>query len=233
MYNIDELYKNLSDEQRFLVLIISFASVLIIYLGLFILKAVALCRMAKKRGFSNWWLGMIPYANFYLIGKLAGPIRLFNYDFKNMGIVALISAILLDVTKVFSIFNLFELFPTLALLYTGVYTASYFVELIYYVSTVTMYFALFSKYVPHKRLLFTLLSLIQPAFPILLIIIMNRKPYNSFDDYYGEEMAKKYGQTYNPYTNPYSTNENPFNQTNNKSTNGERPEDPFEEFKGE
>ena len=90
MYNIDELYKNLSDEQRFLVLITSFASVLIIYLGLFILKAVALCRMAKKRGFSNWWLGMIPYANFYLIGKLAGPIRLFNYDFKNMGIVALI-----------------------------------------------------------------------------------------------------------------------------------------------
>ena len=61
---------------------------------------------------------------------------------------------------------------------------------------------------------------------------MNNRPYESYDDYYKEQMAKRFGQTYNPYTRPYSTNENPFNDTNSAG-NGSQPqnEDPFDEFK--
>ena len=61
---------------------------------------------------------------------------------------------------------------------------------------------------------------------------MNNKPYNSLDEYYREKMANRYGQTYNPYTNPFQTRENPYNSGNEKKQN-EVFEDPFDEFKGE
>ena len=67
-------------------------------------------------------------------------------------------------------------------------------------------------------------------FPILLLIIRNNRPYESASDYYAEQMAKRYGQTYNPHANPYRTYENPFNDSNSGKRNPPL-EDPFDEYK--
>lgn len=234
-FNFANLNKNLTDEQLLAVMLLSLLFVAVIYLGMFVLKAVAVCRMARKRGFSNWWLGMIPYANYYMIGKLAGPVRIFRMDIKNIGLFVLVSAAILDVARILNVLQIFSIVPIGTYLFYTVYQLSYLVELVFYISSITLYFAIFGKYAPSKRLLFTLLSIIQIMFPILLIAIMNNKPYSSFDDYYKEQMAKRYGQTYNPYENPYSTNENPYNNSNSNSNsnNGQQFEDPFDEFKGD
>ncbi len=233
--NFGSLFSQLTEEQIFYLTLYSFIFSAIITLGMFILKAIAVCKMAKKRGFSNWWLGLIPYANFYMLGKLAGPVRLFGLDLKNVGLFVLISAAILDCVKILTVLAGFGIFSTLLYYITAIYRVSSLIEIIYYISTIALSLAIFGKYDPPKRILYTILSLIQPLFPILLIVIMNKKPYNNFDEYYKEEMAKKYGQTYNPYENPYSTKENPFNNSynNGNSRKDDVLEDPFDEFKGD
>ena len=235
MFVFDEILdvKELT-EQDIYVLIASFAIVAVLAIGLFILKAIALCRMAKKRGYSNWWLGLIPYANFYLLGKLAGPVRIFRFDIKNVGLFLAISTFILDAIKVITLLASFSIFGAFKHVIYAIYQVSSLIELVYYFSYVSACFAIFGKYAPSRRLLFTVLSIIQPMLPILLIVIMNKKPYNNFDEYYKEQMAKRYGQTYNPYENPFSTKENPFNTSNNSNEqSNEIFEDPFDEFKGD
>ena len=82
--------QNATYEQLKSLTVSVFLSVGIIYLAFFVIKAVAVCLMAKKRSISYWWMGMIPFANFVVIGKLAGPIRIFRMNVKNMGLVVAI-----------------------------------------------------------------------------------------------------------------------------------------------
>ena len=203
----------------------------VIYIGSFIVKAVAICVMAKRRGFKNWWMGMIPYVNYHTLGKLAGPVRIFRIDVKNMGLFAAISSFVLDVGNIISIIIL-NSFGNGGVL--GIYTYAtnlivYLSDIIFLFSYISIFLAIYGKYAPSKRLLFTLLSLIQPVAPFILIAIMNKKPYADPNDYYREQMAKRFGQAYNPYQNPYSTKENPFNEYGDKN-NGNGPENPFDEY---
>ena len=73
---------------------------LIISIGFYIIKCVAVCKMAKKRGYKNWWLGMLPYTNYYVIGKLVGSVRIFNFTIKNVGLIAMIAAIAYDLSTI-------------------------------------------------------------------------------------------------------------------------------------
>lgn len=204
---------------------------LIVYGGLYILKAIAVCKMAKKRGFKNWWLGMIPYANYYMLGKLAGPVRIFGIDVKNVGLFLLIFSAFIDAYNLMAALTFIPVISVsvITIILNTISYFSYIIELAYYICYFALVFALFGKYTPEKRFLFTVLSFIQVLFPIFLICIMNKKPYNSFDDYYKEQMAKRFGQTYNPYENPFDTKENPFSA--NSQSNNNTVEDPFDEFK--
>lgn len=231
----DRLIANSSYQQALSTAIIITGVVAILYVGFFVLKAVAICTMAKKRGFKNWWLGMIPYANFYLLGKIGGPVRIFRMDVKNLGLVVLIASIILDAVNFANSLASLNLFPVFTSLYYSVYFLSqmftYVIDIAYIICYVSLISLIFAKYAPQHRMLYTLLSLIDPIFSILLITVMNKKPYANADDYYREQMARRFGQTYNPYSNPYSTSENPFDSQTKTKKEKETVEDPFDEFK--
>lgn len=225
-----------SNDSRVEMQIVLFTGIVTItsYFIIFLLKAIAVCRMAKKRGFKNWWVGMLPYGNFFMIGKLAGPVRVFQIDLKNIGLITMISAIIYDLINVYSILVLLEI-PLISspVLNVAVVSGSYIIELVYYLSYIMLASAIFGKYAPNKRLMFTLLSIIEPVFSILLLVVMNRKPYDSYDDYYKERMARRFGQNYNPFEKPYNTKENPFSNYDTNKNNSNSVEDPFDEFKGD
>ena len=216
---------------------------IIISLGFYIIKCIAVCKMAKKRGYKNWWLGMIPYANYYVLGKLVGSVRIFNLTVKNVGLIAMIACIAYDLSSIgmvlAAIQEIFSLTWIFTYFYSFLYSVNTIVDLVFYACFFLLVYGIFGRYAPNKRTPYTIYCLlaqylfgIQFMFPILLLVVMNKKPYDSFDDYYREQMAKRFGQTYNPYQRPYSTKENPFN-TSNDNTNGGQPqnEDPFDEFK--
>jgi len=212
-------------------LIVSF----VISLGFYVIKSIAICTIAKKQGLKKWWWGMIPYFNYALLGSISGPVSIFGLKIKNPGVL---NASLLFAT------HLILAVSTLAqcLYYYGARTAfiAYFYQittllssatsgiltLIQAIAFVMLCLGLFSKYAPDRVMLFTLLSIfINPAFSIILMIIRNRKPYASREDYYKQKMANRYGQTYDPFSNPYETKENPFvNEKDDKSDN------PFEGY---
>ena len=224
-------------------MIILLAIGMILIIGFFVIKSIVVCKMAKKRGFKNWWLGMIPYANYYIIGKLVGKTQIFNLIIKNVGLIAMISAIVYDIFNVaillYYVQFIFELNWAIQYFANALLSISYAIDLIFYASFFLLVSGLFGRYAPHKRILYTVLCLlaqymfnIQFMFPILLLIIRNNRPYESASDYYAEQMAKRYGQTYNPFARPYSTKENPFNDSNGVNNENQAPnEDPFDEFK--
>ena len=225
------------------------ATTLVIYLGIYVLKAIAICIMAKKRKIKWWWVGMLPYANYALIGKLAGPIRIFHFDIKNIGIITAITAFVLDLSNVFgSLIPCIQIYMMLlngdvmgvesilgiasGIFYDFIEIFVYVADIAFVISYFSLVYAIFGKYAPQKRLLYSVLSLIQPLFSIFLFVVRNNKAYQNIDDYYREKMANRFGQTYNPYQNPYQTKENPFDDysNNNNNNNSNNNENPFDEF---
>ena len=224
-----------------------------IYLGFFAIKAVGVCIMAKKRGLKYWWLGMIPFANFAVIGKLAGPVRAFSINIKNIGLIVGIIYFLRTVASVvFSILVYGEYFVALlkgALpagqvfeielgyilgVASSIYQyTDYFVSLFYLLIYAMLVYAFFSKYAPDKRWVFAVLSvLIEPLFGIFILVVRKNRAYSSVNEYYNEKYARRFGQTYNPYSDPYKTRENPFDDGNgdNKNNNDGDNSSPFDGF---
>ena len=137
---------------------------IILSLGFFIIKSVAVCKLAKKRGFKNWWLGMIPYANYYVIGKLVGKMRIFNLVIKNIGVIALISAIIYDLSSVgillYAIQVIFDLNWVIKYFYDALSAISYVVDILFYASFFMLVMGIFGRYAPHKRTLYSVLCLV-------------------------------------------------------------------------
>ncbi len=214
-----------------------------VYVGFFAIKAVAVCLMAKKHGIKNWWLGMIPFANFIVIGKLAGPVRVFNFDIKNVGwIVAIVGGVLKIASMVIGLICYGEYFVTLfgcslpenaydispsyiVTIVVSVYSyAEYFLDIFYILAYAMLVYAFFSKYSPEKRWLFALLSVfIEPIFGIFVLAVRNNRAYSSLNEYYNEKYARRFGQTYNPYSDPFRTRENPYEDKKAESSS-----DPFD-----
>lgn len=224
-----------------------------IYGAFFAIKAVAVCVMAKKHGIKNWWLGMMPFANFIVIGKLAGPVRVFHVDIKNVGwlaaiasgVVTLGSAIISGIyygEYFVALFNgtlpvgeFFEFKPgvTVEVIISVYDYVEYFISIINIFAYAMLVYAFFSKYAPDKRWLFTLLCLfVEPLFGIFILVVRNNRAYSSVNEYYAEKYARRFGQTYDPYANPFKTKENPFNDgsNGNKNDNGADNDSPFEGF---
>lgn len=232
------------------VYITAIISVAIIFIGLYVIKAVAICILAKKRGIKWWWVGMIPYANYVVLGKLAGPIRLFRIDFKNVGyIIAPLLFVCDALSSIYGVYACITVFKCiqsgimidnavltelLSSIYYVVSELSSVLRFVYYVLFVSLCFALYGKYVPNRKMLYTVLSFFNWLFPIMLITIINKKPYASYDEYLKQKMAERFGQSYDPYSNPYETRKNPFFRGENNSDTQQNEDasdiNPFDEY---
>lgn len=207
----------------------------VVLLALYVLKAVAIFLMAKKCGLKHKWMSFVPYLNFVILGKLAGKVRIFGFAFKNIG---LFYAILLAASHLIVVLEsvasaLFSYHPgaTTQLFYQVMLYVSAIVNwplsIIELLCFVTLCFGLYGRYTPDRRILFSFLSCFNFIFPIILIAIHNKKPYESYDDYFKQKMAERYGQTYDPFSNPYETKENPFLNEKGKDDNNDNPFDEY------
>lgn len=235
--------------------LIAMLSVGLVYVALYVLKAIAVCTMARKRSIKWWWVGMLPYANFVLLGKLCGPVRIFRVDVKNIGAWVMSAMIVTDVisvtTNVYFFVKIYEILAEyqpiasdvtqeinerIAQLYSGnifylIYWFNYVLKLVYLVSYFSLCVAIFGKYAPDKRMLFAVLSLIQPLFSVFLFVVRNNKPFSGYDEFLKQKMAEKFGQSYDPFSNPYETKENPFfTDDKNDKNDGSQDDSPFDEF---
>lgn len=60
--------------------------ILTVALSFYIFKSVSLYVFAKNNGIDKAWISFVPFANYYIVGKLAGRVRMFSMTFKNIGI---------------------------------------------------------------------------------------------------------------------------------------------------
>ena len=90
--NFSTLEEYIAFQSRMLYICIGVAA------GLFligqILGGIGLYTMAKRAGVKHGWLGFVPIANTYLVGKLAGDATLFGKKMKNPGIYALVTEVI-------------------------------------------------------------------------------------------------------------------------------------------
>ena len=63
----------------------------------YILRGIATYKMSANRGITNGWLGFIPFARDYQLGRLAGEIELGSKKIKNTGLWLLITPIIYGV----------------------------------------------------------------------------------------------------------------------------------------
>ncbi|MDY4676866.1 MAG: hypothetical protein SO373_06950 [Candidatus Borkfalkiaceae bacterium] len=225
----------MTEEQALKMIVGSLIFAGAVLLALYVLKAVAIFLMAKKCGLKNKWMSFVPYLNFVILGKLAGKVRIFGFAFKNIG---LFYAILLAASHLIVVLEsvasaLFNYHPgaTTQLFYQVMLYVSAIVNwplsIIELLCFVTLCFGLYGRYTPDRRILFSFLSCFNFIFPIILIAIHNKKPYESYDDYFKQKMAERYGQTYDPFSNPYETKENPFLNEKGKDDNNDNPFDEY------
>ncbi len=206
-----------------------------VLLALYVLKAVAIFLMAKKCGLKHKWMSFVPYLNFVVLGKLAGRVRLFGFTIGNIGLFYAIfmaaSHLIVVLESVASALFSYHPGATTQLFYQVMLYVSAIVNwplsIIELLCFVTLCFGLYGRYTPDRRILFSFLSCFNFIFPIILIAIHNKKPYESYDDYFKQKMAERYGQTYDPFSNPYETKENPFLNEKSKDDNNDNPFDEY------
>lgn len=79
--------------------IIGLAAGLGVWLILFILQGVGLYTMAKKKGLQKCGLAFVPFANIWLMGKMAGKCDLFGHPIKRAGLYTMILQILVTIVS--------------------------------------------------------------------------------------------------------------------------------------
>ena len=67
----------------------------------FLLKAIAIFIMAKNQGLKNKWFAFVPFLNYVLLGKIVGPIRIFNVRLNNAGLWMAITTFSMEVMYAF------------------------------------------------------------------------------------------------------------------------------------
>ena len=108
---------------------VAFVIAAAVYLVIFAFKAIGLYTMAKNRGMKKkMWCAFLPFANTYLIGELAGGMRLGKSKVKHLGAIAMAVELLACAVV------LMQTIPSAYAFATGMYTitSSQVGEIVYY-----------------------------------------------------------------------------------------------------
>ncbi len=235
----------------------------VFWLAFFVLQGIGLYTMAKNRKLKNKWLAFVPFANVFFMGKLVGECTFFGRKVKRLGLYAMITQILASLVAFASIFaeiylfavegrpiiqqgfvywaNLVGTSETINRLYgiSGFILLS--VDLIYMVTSLLLYSALYKKYSPDNNFMLLLFSLFLRPFAQYVIVFILRKreavDYEAYMRKRQEEFLRQQQAYRNMYGNPGgpygrytwgAPNQNPYSQPTHQPQ--EKPEEPFEEF---
>lgn len=195
---------NLSDAEitarlTNMMLIIIFMAV-ITFLAVYILKAIAFYRMAKRRGYSRPYLAWIPFAQDYLFGKIVDDIQEHKGIKSKHRIFAMLSEICTLIVSILSIVSLFWIYSTMFdiiihpgnsannpdVFYNEMAVAIVVLILLLLVGILSigisvyiyvLLYKLFDDYDPKNKVLYIVLSiLVSFAYPIILLVISGKQP---------------------------------------------------------
>ncbi len=129
----------------------------VISIGLYILTALGLKKLADNRGIENSWIAFIPVFQVYILGLLIVDLEIFGYEIPELPIVLpimlVISPIIIKIPGVGSLFS--------------------------FLSFIVFCFALHKLYAPESATLYIILSIVLPFMgPILIFSIRDNELLN-------------------------------------------------------
>ncbi len=199
----------------------------------FVFKGIGLYTIAKREGIKAPFLAFVPFASYYLLGKIVGSVKVFGHHVKNLGLITMIALILyygLNLTYDLLVYgeNLVSLFTTGNV---GVLPTSYgsawvdvvlavfraISSIVYLVCYVFLVITFFMYYAKKVQIVFSLLSIFfDPLFGILVFVVRKNQRFDysqymkmRFDSYNANRSAGGFNNPETPFTKegPYETYE--------------------------
>ncbi len=215
----------------------------VIFIILYVFKAIGLSTMAKKRGMDKKvWAAFVPFASTWLIGELSGPVRLGKSKFAYFGLLAMFAEILLAICYALQyipmayaisqglyVVNTSEegglisvsvdyLIGNWSKVMDAAYIADYVVWILYMIVSAFLYMGFFRAYAPLSYIWLDILCILFPVSGILAFAFRNRK-YIDYDKFLQARMEQmRRAQQYGPY-GPYG----PYGQNPNVPPQGQYP----------
>ncbi len=211
---------------------------LVIYAVFYALKAIGLSTMAKNREMKKYvWCAFVPFASTWLMGKLAGAVRVGRTKIEIFGLLTMIAEICLCVCYALNYFplayaythNLYEIvvstennvtsyglqfsseFEKFVTVMNVAYIAEYIFMVIYAVLSVFLYMGFFRGYAPQSYIWLDVVCIFLPVAGILAFAFRNRKfvDYEKYMQARIEQIRRMQQAQYGrpPYGNPYG---NPY-----------------------
>lgn len=235
------------------VLIYAFIIAASITIACFVLKGIGLYTIAKREGIKNPFLAFIPFASYYLLGKIVGSCKVFGYHVKNLGVIAMI-AMLINTALSVTYNVLMYSDKIIEWVQTGVIDAlpesygnvwvdvvlqlsSTIAGLVYIVADVFLVMTFFMYYGKKNQLSFSLLSIfIEPLFGVFVFVVRKNKRFNysqyvkmRFDSYHGNQS----GGGFNNPQQPFATDDksvDPYSDYDVKAQKNKEDIDVFEDY---
>ncbi len=217
----------------------------------FVFKGIGLSTIAKREGHKNTYLAYIPFASYFLLGKIVGGVKVFGYRVKNLGLVAMISMFSYYVLNgLYEGFlygeNIVSLVTTgelgvLPSLYGNVWidvvlnVLMLAASVVYIIADVFLMLTFFMYYGKKYQILYSLLSIFfEPVFGILVFVVRKRERFDysqymkmRFDSY----NANRSGGGFNNPQEPFTRDDNgPYAQYETKRQNSADDIDVFEDY---
>lgn len=158
-------------------------------IGWFILKAIALYDLSRRRGYKNAWLSFIPVVNSYVLGGISDNISLFRGKKSTIkvwllaaniaGAVAItpIAAFIMDFLPNLGYYNYSQtMLYQFILSMLMVTLASGLISLAATVLTYVACYKIYSDYVPRDAVLYLVLSLFFPFLTPIFLFVIRKKP---------------------------------------------------------
>lgn len=217
---------------------IAFACTGVIEISFFVLKGIGLYTIGKREKIAKPFLAFIPFASYYYLGRIIGPVRLFGFRIKNIGLFLSILLFLNLATTYVSDWvyygntleyiletNKFVMQDAKEIVLGPInplpliYALNYLVSIAHMVISVFAFMAFFRFYAPKTHVLFAILSIFfEPLFSIFTFVFRKNKrfDYNQymkmrFDSYTAQGSHGGYNNPQQPFTaNKENKNDSPF-----------------------
>lgn len=217
----------------------------------FVFKGIGLSSIAKREGYKHTFLAYIPFASYFLLGKIVGGVKVFGYRVKNLGLVAMIAMFLTYLlTGVYEGFmyggNIVSLITTgelgvLPNVYGNVWidvvlnVFTLVASVVYIIADVFLMLTFFMYYGKKYQILYSLLSILfEPVFGILVFAVRKHERFDysqymkmRFDSYNANRSGGGFNNPQQPFTRDDSS---PYAQYEEKKHTANEDIDVFEDY---
>lgn len=242
--NMGKLFSEFGSGQLRILFIAFLSFTILLWIVNYVFMGIGLYKLAKNNDVQRAYLAWIPFANLYLMGKLAGKTSIFGWKIANIGLIVMILNLVTDVLSAYVDFCTYFPFSyklvvkgvlgTVPSAYPSVWCEAFAIiaeiaDIVSIFFTLALLFDFFRKFNPANSMIFALISFfLSPIMGVFVFACRNKKAVD-----FNEYMRKR---QYDYYTrnnqNPFGGQNqgNPYNSGEEKTNNYRPPENPFKEF---